>query len=599
MTKKKSKKDKAIWLAALGAAAAVFVSCSQITGRNLMSENTSPSATKMQSNVLGAYLAGRVAHIRRDFDNAADYYKVAKDDGADNNVMLNQLYLLLASQGRIEEAAKYAQEAIDKGIHNSFAYMVVATQKMYHGEYAQVIKIMNQIDDPFYKSFISPMFNAWGYAGLNDKTKALQELNILNREDGFKSVYAMQKAMLLDYLGDNKNAKSAYEAILNNRNSEVSLRMLDIITNFYIRNGNKDLALAMMGVTINSQALDSLLAALKNKIAKADEKNTSPILSSPRVGAAESLFAVVSTFRYAEAIDVAHMYAALTIYLNPEYSTAKIMMADIFESRDMFENANKIYDSIDKKDVGYYPAQIKKARNLVKLGNVKAAEILLKSLSEDYNDVQVNMELGDLLRINNRYGEAVEYYDKAIAKTSNKSSLWVLYYAKGVALERAGKWKQAEEVLLKAYNINKHYMVLNYLGYSWLLQKQHIEKAFEFIVDAYNQAPNDPSINDSLGFALYNLGYYDKALPYLEKAAEMYPSSAVVTAHLGDAYWFAGRKNEARFQWQHALGLKDDSGEIEAKILKRKIKAGITELPEYDYAKDEVEAIIKKIKKAN
>ncbi len=596
MTKKKSKKDKAIWLAALGAAAAVFVSCSPITGRNLMSENTSPSATKMQSNVLGAYLAGRVAHIRRDFDNAADYYKVAKDDGADNNVMLNQLYLLLASQGRIEEAAKYAQEAIDKGIHNSFAYMVVATQKMYHGEYAQVIKIMNQIDDPFYKSFISPMFNAWGYAGLNDKTKALQELNILNREDGFKSVYAMQKAMLLDYLGDNKNAKSAYEAILNNRNSEVSLRMLDIITNFYIRNGNKDLALAMMGVTINSQALDSLLAALKNKIAKADEKNTSPILSSPRVGAAESLFAVVSTFRYAEAIDVAHMYAALTIYLNPEYSTAKIMMADIFESRDMFENANKIYDSIDKKDVGYYPAQIKKARNLVKLGNVKAAEILLKSLSEDYNDVQVNMELGDLLRINNRYGEAVEYYDKAIAKTSNKSSLWVLYYAKGVALERAGKWKQAEEVLLKAYNINKHYMVLNYLGYSWLLQKQHIEKAFEFIVDAYNQAPNDPSINDSLGFALYNLGYYDEALPYLEKAAEMYPSSAVVTAHLGDAYWFAGRKNEARFQWQHALGLKDDSGEINIKQTKSKIKQGITEEPKIAYDKNKVEAIVGKIK---
>ncbi len=597
MAKKKRKKDKVIWMAALGVAAAVFVSCSPITGRNFIVGEISENSTKVQNNVLGAYLAGRVAHIRRDFDNAADYYKTAKDEGADNSVMLNQLYLLLASQGRIDEAAEYAQEAINKGTHNTFAYMVIATQKMYQGEYAQAIRTMNLIKDPFYKAFITPMFNAWSYVGLGNKAKALQELEVLNKEDSFRSVYAMQRAMLLDYSGDNKKAQSAYEAILSNSNSEVSLRMLDIITNFYIRNGNKDLALAMMGVTVNSQALDSLLAALKDKIAKADEKNTAPILSSPRIGAAESLFAVVSTFRYAEAIDVAHMYAALTIYLNPEYSTAKIMMADIFETRDMYENANKIYDSIDKKDVGYYPAQIKKARNLVKMGNLKAAEILLKSLSEDYNDVQINMELGDLLRINNRYKEAIEYYDKAIAKTSNNGNLWVLYYAKGVALERSGKWKQAEEVLLKAYNIKKHYMVLNYLGYSWLLQKQHIEKAFEFIVDAYNQVPNDPSINDSLGYALYNLGYYDKALPYLEKAAEMYPSSAVVTAHLGDAYWFAGRKNEARFQWQHALGLKDDSGEIDIKQIKNKIKEGITEEPKMTYDKNKVEAIVGKIKK--
>ena len=117
------------------------------------------------------------------------------------------------------------------------------------------------------------------------------------------------------------------------------------------------------------------------------------------------------------------------------------------------------------------------------------------------------------------------------------------------------------------------------------------------IIDAYNQAPFDPSINDSLGFALYNLGYYAMAIPYLERAAELYPSSAVISSHLGDAYWFAHRKNEARFQWKHALSLKDDSGELDIKKTKAKVKNGIAEEPALIYDKEQAEKDLKTIKK--
>ena len=160
-----------------------------------------------------------------------------------------------------------------------------------------------------------------------------------------------------------------------------------------------------------------------------------------------------------------------------------------------------------------YPAQIKKARNLIKLEDYKGAEVLLKNLSEDYDDIQIYMELGEILRLNNRYIEAIRYYDKAISKTKNPVNLWVLYYAKGVCQERVGQWKNAEKTLMKAYKIKRHYLVLNHLGYTWIRQNQNIDRAFSMIVDAYNQAPFDPSINDSLGFALYNLGYYGMSLP--------------------------------------------------------------------------------------
>lgn len=538
-----------------------------------------------------------MAHIRKDFDRAADYYKIAYEKEPNNPELMTRLYLLLSSKGRIDEAADYAQKALDAKAENSFARMLIASKQLHDGQYAASIKSLNKIDDQIYKRLIAPLINTWNYAGLGNQDKAFEELRKLSKEDGLGQVTRQHRAMLFDFFGKNREAAEIYQQILNDKNSEISVRLLEIISNFYIRTGQKEIAVAMMQSTINNSSLDSLLSALRKKVNDANPKTTPPVLSSAQIGASEALFTIASTFRYDEAIDVAHMYTALAIYMNPEYNTAKVLMADIFEMREMYDDANTIYDSVSQNDIAYYAAQFKKARNLVKKGAYKQAEILLKTLEEDYNDMQIDLELGDILRLTNRFSEAVEYYDKAISKTKNKGNLWILYYAKGVALDSDNRYEEAQAALLKAYQIKKHYLVSNHLGYSWIRQKKNVNEAFKMIIDAYNQAPFDPSINDSLGFALYNLGYYAMAIPYLERAAELYPSSAVISSHLGDAYWFAHRKNEARFQWKHALSLKDDSGELDIKKTKAKVKNGISEEPALTYDKEQAEKDLKTIKK--
>lgn len=582
----------------LMASAAFFTSCSPLLqSQTTLSVSQSTPAQTAEFNTYGAYLAGRMAHIRKDFDRAADYYKIAYEKEPNNPELMTRLYLLLSSKGRIDEAADYAQKALDAKAENSFARMLIASKQLHDGQYAASIKSLNKIDDQIYKRLIAPLINTWNYAGLGNQDKAFEELRKLSKEDGLGQVTRQHRAMLFDFFGKNREAAEIYQQILNDKNSEISVRLLEIISNFYIRTGQKEIAVAMMQSTINNSSLDSLLSALRKKVNDANPKTTPPVLSSAQIGASEALFTIASTFRYDEAIDVAHMYTALAIYMNPEYNTAKVLMADIFEMREMYDDANTIYDSVSQNDIAYYAAQFKKARNLVKKGAYKQAEILLKTLEEDYNDMQIDLELGDILRLTNRFSEAVEYYDKAISKTKNKGNLWILYYAKGVALDSDNRYEEAQAALLKAYQIKKHYLVSNHLGYSWIRQKKNVNEAFKMIIDAYNQAPFDPSINDSLGFALYNLGYYAMAIPYLERAAELYPSSAVISSHLGDAYWFAHRKNEARFQWKHALSLKDDSGELDIKKTKAKVKNGIAEEPALTYDKEQAEKDLKTIKK--
>lgn len=266
----------------------------------------------------------------------------------------------------------------------------------------------------------------------------------------------------------------------------------------------------------------------------------------------------------------------------------------------MYAEANDVYNEISEDSVAYYSAQVKKANNYVALQDYKNAEILLKSLAlESPGNYQVLLDLGDVLRLQNKPKEAIRFYEEALEKLpENASQQWVLYYALGVSYESNKQWDKAEENLVKALDISQNnYLILNYLGYSWLKQGKNVESAFGMVVDAYNQLPTDGHITDSLGWAFYQLGMYDRSIEYLEKAAELEPANALINEHLGDAYWLGGRKNEARFQWHHALTLPDDSGEVIREEVEKKISRGVRGHHPLAFDKKEIEEKIKAISK--
>jgi Flp pilus assembly protein TadD len=57
-------------------------------------------------------------------------------------------------------------------------------------------------------------------------------------------------------------------------------------------------------------------------------------------------------------------------------------------------------------------------------------------------------------------------------------------------------------------------------------------------------------------------------LPLLERAALGDPANAEIAEHLGDAYWTAGRRYEARYAWTAARQIADadDAVRLDAKI---------------------------------
>lgn len=535
----------------------------------------------------GAYLAGRVAHLRKNFNAAADYYIQALNDDPDNKELLGRIYVILASKGRIAEAAKYAEISLKHGDKNNFTYIIIAVDQMKKGRYDDVNKTIANLEGPVYKEFINPLISAWAYAGMNQPDKALSELAAVSKEPSFRALYNFHAGMINDYFDRTDAARKHYEVIVNEESLEMSFRSLQVITNFDLRNGEKDKAIALAGKYNDEKLMVDMLKKLNDEIKAADPEKTAKIINSPDIGLSEALFSIAATLRQGPSgVDLAHIFISLSIYANPKYDLAKLLLADILESREMYAEANDVYNEIDEKSVAYFSAEVKKAGNYASMHDYENAEILLKSLAlESPNNYQILLDLGDILRMQDKSKEAIKYYEQALAALpSGASQQWVLYYALGVTYERSGNWQKAEENLLKAMEISQNnYLILNYLGYSWLKQGKNIEDAFGMIVDAYNQTPADGHITDSLGWAFYELGMYDQAVEYLEKAAELEPANALINDHLGDAYWQNGRRNEARFQWRHALTLEDDTGEVNKQLVENKIRYGLESIRPLTY----------------
>lgn len=578
---------KLFYVLIAAAAFVLFSSCGDVFKKQEEAQNV-PVKYYGENEKYGLYLAGRLAHIRRDFNKASNYYIKVLDKNPENEELMGRLYVMLTTEGRIPEAAVYAKESLKMGDKNSFAYIIIAVDDMKNGNYADAAKVMRDLKGPIYDELINPLMVSWMLAGEGKKEEAIDELRKILKEPSLKSIYNLHAGMIYDYFDDVQGAKSHYEYIVREARMEMSFRALQVISNFYIRNGEKEKAVELVSVYNNGPFMADMLQKLYDNVKEAESSKTQRIIDKPEKGLSEAMFSIAATLRQGPAgVDLAHIFICLSIYTNQDYDLAKLLLADILESREMFDDANRIYDSISPEYESYLTAQVKKSANLTVGKKYAEAVEVLRDLARIYPDnYQVMLDLADNLRMLKKYDEAIKYYDKALEFAGDSDARkWITNYALGVAYEKSGQWQKAEESLQKALRLSQnHFLVLNYLGYTWIEKGINVDEAFSMVVDAYNQSPNDGHITDSMGWALYRLGYYAKAVEFLERASEMEPANALISDHLGDAYWQAGRKIEAKFQWNHAIVLKGDLDEVNVEEVERKLENGMDEviIPEFD-----------------
>lgn len=516
-------------------------------------------------SISGKFLAGRHAEIQRDVPRAADYMGQVLGAAPDHQGILRRAFLLNLSDGRMDEAIALAERLADRREDASIANLLLASQHIKSGDMAAAETQLDGLAGSGPNALLIPMVRAWAMAGAGRGAEAVELLNGTDAMRPLGLLRELHLGMLAEYAGLTEQAEEFYRAASNDPDN-LALRTVRAYAAFLSRNDRMQEARSLFDLYLSLNP-GSILLEPWREVLEAGQ-TLPPVVTTPRQGVADAFYVVANVLEQQRAGASALLYERIVLDLESEEPLYVLLLARVLESQNRYGAAVEVLEGIDPESAYGWLARLSISGNLHAMERAEDAADILRVMSKERPErTDAVITLGDMLRQEEQYSEAVEAYDMAISRMEQSNQRdWRLLYGRGIALERSKNWDRAEADFLGALElVPDQPLVLNYLGYSWVDMGIHLDEAQDMIQRAVALRPRDGYIVDSLGWVLYRLGDYEGAVRSLERAVELRPSDPIINDHLGDAFWLTGRKNEARFQWLRALRF-DPEPDIKAKI---------------------------------
>jgi tetratricopeptide (TPR) repeat protein len=518
----------------------------------------------------GSYLAGLHAGTVRDTRAAADFFAEALERDPDNTTLLRRTFILMLSDGRIDETLALLNRYDDPESRGSVGRLVRYLDQVKKQDWSNARAELDGMSRVGFDALFAPLAHAWALAGAGKIDEAVESVGEISDKPAFVPFTSYHIAMLYD-LGDRpEEAESTYKIAIDPK-AGPSFRVTEAYGRFLERHGRVEEAKKLYQDGLERLSDNPILIQALDRIEQG--KKPARLVSRPEEGFAEALYTAASALSQDRAHESATIYLQLAVFARPDFELAYLLLARQFENSARWQDAYTQYSKIDENGPLGWEARFQTAHSLERMDRLDDAVSLLDKMSRARTEDPAPVVLkGDLYRGREMYQEAASEYDAAIGRIKDFSPAhWILYYSRGVAYERTARWEMAEADFLKALDLEPDQpLVLNYLGYSWIEKGLNIEKARSMVEKAVTLRPNDGYVVDSLGWVLYKLGKYPESVKHLERAVELRPQDPTINDHLGDAMWKVGRQIEARFQWRHALAFDPDdqlAAGIRAKLL--------------------------------
>jgi len=185
-----------------------------------------------------------------------------------------------------------------------------------------------------------------------------------------------------------------------------------------------------------------------------------------------------------------------------------------------------------------------------------AERALRRAIALDPAGLEAYSLLGRLLVSQRRTKYAKEEFIALAAKQSRPSSSLTMV---GLLCQAEGDTACAMEWYEKAFRADpRAAAAANNLAWIYTSQGKNLDAALQMAEAARGSLPNQPEVNDTLGWVYYNKGLQVLAIRALKQAVELDPANPVHTYHLGMAYAKNGDDRSARTALEKALKLKSD-----------------------------------------
>ena len=380
------------------------------------------------------------------------------------------------------------------------------------------------------------------------------------------------------YLGEMDTEKS-FINLINSDDGDFS-RYLFFYVNYLISNGKFELAKKHV-LKVNFLNSNLITAQTKQWILEENYKDFSKIFSCKNHNhlISEFLYLIANLYSSEGYYMESNFYLKLSHYMNPRFNFNLSLLLDNYLEINKIKEAKEIINKFKEKNESYYWYGLKQQANIIsdKEGEKKAFEFIKSKFNKINNpNIKLKYDLANFAKNSKLYEISIKYYSEILKELDNQSNLYAkILYRRGGSYERIGNYKKADDDLLNSLNINSNDpYVMNYLGYSWLERNINIKEAFILLEKANKKKKDDPYITDSIGWAYYLTGNFNKAEKFLRKAVMLMPDDPIVNDHYGDILWKLNRKIEARYFWKSVLKLKETEAEMRNKI-KQKLIIGL------------------------
>jgi tetratricopeptide (TPR) repeat protein len=325
------------------------------------------------------------------------------------------------------------------------------------------------------------------------------------------------------------------------KNQGSSARIAEILAQYYLENGNYDLAYEQLETLEDSE--DALGVKLKMALILIEKKIYDK--------ATKKLEAILE-----EA---------------PESDKIRFYLAAVYEETKQDDKAISQYLKIGDESRFFADAVVHAAYLLKNDGKIEEGlKHLEKAIKNKNTQPQVYSMYASLLEENGQPQKALEVMEVAVKQHGDEPQVRFYY---GTLQDKVGDKTKVVETMREVLKLNpNHVQGMNYLAYTWGDMGENLEEAEQLARKALKLEPKDGYIMDTLGWVLFKRGKFDEAAKVLEAAFKLQPTVAIIAEHLGDVYTKKTLTERALNMYNKALNLESDPKRLE------EIKAKITSI---------------------
>ena len=495
-------------------------------------------ARRPDASAVSAYVRARVADSSGQSGLAVENYAAALAADPGNATIAFRAYREAVEAGNFPLAVRAATTLDSNGAVPPDAHILLYIAALQTRDWAGAAARLKLLADEPGLGFLAPMFGRW----LETATKVPFVLH------GSKAIDRSFNA----YVDEN-------EALIALSNGDVSTGVTAVKGMWTLdpyRTGSLRLAAAarLTELRQRDRALDLIVAddsaANNARVLIGKGKKLGVAVSSPSEGAAFLLARVAGDLLVEGSGRSALTIARMAEFADPSNPRMRLMVAGALDVRKRHDLALAIADALVGDPIYGDDAASFRISQLEALGRFDDA--LAEARTRAVKSSNDQGRIGDIELRRRNFGAAAAAYQVALDALGSKAA-WPLIFAAANAYDNASKWSVAKPLLERALAMAPdEAAILNELGYGLIINGEGVDRGLALVSKAAALRPDDAAIIDSLGWAQYKRGAFADAVPLLERAVRLDKAQPEIGEHLGDAYWAAGRRVDARYAWAAA-----------------------------------------------